>query len=182
MLKTLSPIHQALSDAINPEWIDLLSGEELDAIKFYKGTGGTILNEILEGLRPHDDYYNKFIFPLRTALKKCCLAKPITVYRGESVNSHKTALARIDQSSRPAFLSTSLSLAVAKFYARAPNHGIGLIFEFRLPVGVNAAYIHPIPLALKDEGEVLLPENTKYDINSVTERNSMFVVKAKVLK
>lgn len=150
---------------INPGWDAVLSSEEREAFRFYKGNFYKSINQPLWNDTKPSVFVQSIIDHLQSALKRAVLPQPIIVWRGSYISS-RAVLRMFPRRSivHKAFMSTSLDLEVARSFMKQGGEGRPMVMKLLIEQGSCAGYIHNIPEVIYPETEVLLPYGTKYTI------------------
>lgn len=146
------------------DWIDLLTDEELRAVRKYtKNSGDTSrpffyerLNAMLRGAIPEDSRLRYFADTISSALKKNTLKHDILCYRRD-ITDIFAGLSKGDEFVIHSFFSTS---ATPK---GALNKGI--LCKIHIPAGAEGAYIEQLS-SFPNQREFLLDKGQKYRVLS----------------
>jgi len=162
--------HEWASEAF-ADWKDSLTGKELQAVEFYKGSGYYAMNKYLRG--SHDSAspstyelgkasFQNYGKALDSAIEKGVLPESVTVYRGLHAPSFhsKTHLKGAPYVER-GYMSTSLASPQAEGFRSGEGQ---VMMEIHLKKGLHAVY--PDLVDNMGEAEILLPRGARFRIRS----------------
>ncbi|MDY6894438.1 MAG: ADP-ribosyltransferase, partial [Thermotogota bacterium] len=148
-----------------------LSKEQVEAIDFYQTKAYTAINKRLrEGLEMPDKL-KEIVDSLDKSFKET--DKKQTVYRGVTVSGDElkklSSLKEGDIYSDKAYISTSMDKEEADIFAFDDKNSF--TFEIEIPKGAKALDLSETSELMKDEKELLLPKDSKFEIVSKDNNN-----------